>query len=112
MSRFLLLVSFVLLQSVAFPQSQVDHKKVDSLQQSITRSLSDYQKWQDSFNKAQMQKSMERSQINAIEFAKQYEEEREKRQQAQAIRYIVIGVVFLAVLIVGILRKRRKSPAK
>jgi len=107
MFRLLIQVSFIF--SSYFSFSQTDQKKLDSLQQSIKSSTDSFQQWQDSFNKAQIQKSIERSQINTIEFAKQYQEQKKKREREQAIRYIIIGVVFLILLVAGLAKRKKKA---
>ncbi len=103
----LLLTSFILFHQACF--AQIDQQKLDSMHQSIQESTDAYLKWQDSFNKAQMQKSIERSQMNTMEFVKQYQAQQKEKERQQTIRYIIMGVVLLVLLIVGLLRKRNGS---
>ena len=106
MNRLLLLVSFLLLQTIGF--SQIDQQKLDSLSSHIDSSVKAYQEWQDSFTKAERQKSLDRSTMNTVEFMKN-QHEKKKREPQQAMRYIIIGVILLAVLIAGLLRSRKQS---
>lgn len=107
MNRLLLSVSFIFLFHLCF--SQIEQKKLDSLQQSIKASADTYKQWQDSFNQAQMQKGIESSEVDTTEFAKQYREHEKKRGQLKAVRYIILGAALLVLLIIGLLRKRKMT---
>lgn len=110
MIRLLLPVSFFFLQSLS--SAQIDQKKLDSLSTSIDASVKTYQQWQDSFNKVQMQKSIERSSINTIEFVKQYQEQNRKKEREQSIRYIIIGTALLSLLVIEFVRRRKAKAMK
>ena len=107
MARLFFIAGFLLLQTAAFPQ--IDPQKLDSLSHSIDSSLKAYQAWQDSFTRAEKQKSIERRTIHTAEYTQRLQQEKNQKKRLQTIRYIFIGLIFLTVLTVGILRRRKPT---
>ena len=104
MYRLLLAVS-LLFSSVVFSQDSIDAmmRRSDSINKEILKS----QAIADSLrNKEDIDRMTERS-TNAWA---QYQREQNAKKKKQAIMYMVFGGLGLAILVVGLLRRRIKKP--
>ena len=104
--RIFLLAIAVIVQVTSY--SQVDPHKLDSLRRATDSMQKEFKVYQDSFQKTQ--DSIYRTQVkdagdaqNTIQYPK-----RDKKQKQKAFLYILIGLGFLVLLIVGLLRKGKR----
>jgi Flp pilus assembly protein TadB len=102
--RFLLSVSFVLVQSLAF--SQIDQKKLDSLSSSIDASVKAYQQWQDSFTKNQVKKSNKSNPATPVDIGIL---QQGKTKSKQSI-YLIIMVILVFILMIFFFTRRKGAP--
>lgn len=103
--RQLLLAIFLVFSVTVFAQKKdslsIDTTSLSALNRSIDSSMKSYT---DSINKQMIEQQTQQS----IDFFVRMQKERKEKEKKQAIIRIAIGVVFLAVFIVGI-RRRRKA---
>ena len=97
--RKLLLAIMLLTSAVSFSQDTI--RKPVPQDTSASSAVTTYE---DSVQKEDMKRMAERS----TDYFANLSKERQAQQRKQAIMYIAIGVFFLAVLIIGLLRKRKK----
>jgi hypothetical protein len=102
--RQLLLVALLAFSITTFSQKKdsltIDTSSLSAINRSIDSSLKSYT---DSINKQMIERQTQQS----IDFFVQMQKERNTKEKRNAIIRIAIGVVFLAVFIVGILRRRK-----
>jgi hypothetical protein len=95
--------------------AQIDSKKLDSLRRSIDSSIQSHRNYNDSFNQqlesmmkaardSSLREAMEHSSRSTADLA----EERRAKEKKAFIQRIAIGIGLLAILIIGLLLKRRK----
>ena len=95
---------------------QIDQKKLDSLSKAIDSSSKAIQSWQDSFDKVQdslyqssVQLNAEQNKGNLVNFLAE-QKRREQKQSSQAImRMVVSGIIFIALAIILIKRRKQKT---
>ena len=100
-----LLAAVLLLFSITFFGQKKNSLSIDTASLSaINRSLdSSFQRYTDSVNKQMIKRQTQQS----IDFFRQMQEERKVKEKRKAIIRLAIGLAFLAVFIVGIIRKRK-----
>lgn len=103
MYKFLLALS-LLVSGITFSQDTPGTllRRTDSLNKAIEKSI----RYSDSIrNKEEIDRMTARS----VDWMVNYQKQKKEKQRKQAIMYIVMGVVFLAVLIVGLIRRSKKK---
>lgn len=100
-----LLMAFLLVFSITLFGQKKDSLSIDTASLSaINRSIdSSIKSYTDSINKQMIERQTQQS----IDFFVQMQKERKAKEKRDAIIRIAIGLVFLVVFIVGILRRRK-----
>lgn len=87
----------------------------DTLQESIERgmrsmdSLNEQIRVMDSINTARMMQKSTENMTQNVDWILRLQDENRRKEKKKAIMYIAMGVVFAAVLVVGLLRRRKKN---
>lgn len=87
----------------------------DTLQESIERgmrsmdSLNEQIRIMDSINTARMMEKSTQNMTQNVDWILRLQEENRRKEKKKAIMYIAMGVFFAAVLVVGLLRRRKKT---
>ncbi|HEV7332928.1 MAG TPA: hypothetical protein VGN63_17945 [Flavisolibacter sp.] len=104
-----LTLCFLLLFPQHLPAQTTDSlaRAIDSNARSIDQSAKDIQRWKDSLEKDRIYRNLEQHGQSLDDFLQEMREQEEKRERQAAIR-IGLGVLFLVVVIVGLVRRRRK----
>jgi hypothetical protein len=112
--RFTLTTLFILYFGLSiFPlYAQIDPRKIDSLKRHIDSSAQAVKTYQDSFKKrqdsiyyAQVNRQIEQNMRNSHKYAQELEAQRKRQTYIR----IGIGIIFLALLALGLIRQRKKT---
>lgn len=110
--RLLLLLLFIFPITIFAQDPHIDQQKLDSLKQKIDQQNRNIRSAQDSFKKtqdsiyyAQMDKRIAKSIRDNIDYSRQLEEQHKRQMYIR----IGVGVLFLVFVILGLIRRRKRS---
>ena len=106
MNKFLLAIA-LLFSTVSFSQDTSNHVKWEDTS-ATKKALDDAQRFLDSMKTANTYKES----IQGLDNLIRYQKEQRAKQRKQAFLYIGLGIFFLVVLIVSILRRTKSNSAK
>src|SRR4051812_28847366 len=112
MNRLMLLL-ILIIPIISFSQDpRIDAEKLDSLKQKINHQNNQLRSEQDSFKKkqdsiyyAQMDKRIAKSMQENLEYSRQLEQQHRRQMYIR----IAVGTLFLILLILGLIRKRKRD---
>jgi hypothetical protein len=110
--RPILLAAFLLF-SLSFIKAHSQNadsfaRALDSSSKAIQQTTKDIERWKDSLRQKELQRFTDQNSKNLDLFLADMKE-RERKEKQQAYIRIGLGVAFLAVLIIGLIRRRKKK---
>jgi hypothetical protein len=108
--RFLLIVTFLLQFGIPVYSQSIDSisRGVDSSSKALQEAAKKFQRLEDSLAKLQIQQSLDQNSKSLDLFLADMKE-REKKEKRQLYIRIGLGVAFLAIVVYGLVRRRKKK---
>jgi hypothetical protein len=103
----LLLAAALFISPICFSQDSSNHVRWEDTS-ATKKALDDTQRFLDSIKTANMYKES----MQGLNYLLQYQKEQRAKQRKQAFLYIGLGIFFLVVLIVGVMRRTKSSSGK
>ncbi|MBB1282874.1 hypothetical protein HRH25_00690 [Flavisolibacter sp. BT320] len=106
--RLILSLSLFFSQTAFTQSTESLAKRIDSNARAIDQSAKEIQRWKDSLEKERIYRNLEQHGQPLNDFLQEMREAEEKRKRNVYIR-IGLGVLFLLILLIGFIRRRRKG---